>query len=167
MAHLFQAIYIYITFIFCHLETKSQGNSEPSIRIKLSTFWCSGFLLYQTSFFFSPLLPGDKSHAHSEKEMNIQPQNSLCLVLEFLRDSHRGSQFSAEISRCPSRQQSTQLLWVTWYIAFLTPPVFWSSLDLELLLTLPPCPWHGHHHFQKWSLLYSLLWCCLSISVSI
>lgn len=88
MAYLFQAIYIYITFIFCHLEMKSQGTSEPSIRIKLSTFWSWGFVLYQTSFFFSPLLPGDKFHAHSEKEMNIQAQNSICIVLELLRAIH-------------------------------------------------------------------------------
>lgn len=73
MACLFQAIYIYITFIFSNLETKSQGNSEPYIRIKLSIFQSWGFLLYQTPVLFSLLLLENKSHAHSEKEMNIQP----------------------------------------------------------------------------------------------
>lgn len=70
MAHLFQAIYIYITFIFYYLENKSRGN--PTL-LGLSSPHLWGLLLYQASLLFSPLMFGDKSHGHSEKEGNIQP----------------------------------------------------------------------------------------------
>lgn len=68
MAHLFQAIYIYITLIFYYVENQSQGNPNL-LGLSSPHFW--GFLLYQTYLVFSTLMTVDMTHGHSEKEMNI------------------------------------------------------------------------------------------------